>query len=115
LHYDSPNIATSALTPVNQVLTGRINTAIGREIFLGYGLDVGSFINGAPVSVSTSADFGHTSRFFVDSETAGVVLASSSGYNYASATAPLVPTPALLPGLIALGAALRRQRQKACA
>jgi hypothetical protein len=117
LNYYSPNIATSALNQVNQVLTGRINTAIGREIFLIYGLDVGSYINGGlnGVQESASADFGNTSRFFADSETAGVILTSSSGHNYASPAGASVPTPALMPGLIALGTALRRQRQKACA
>jgi hypothetical protein len=116
LNYYSPSRSDgSAPVQVNQVLTGRINTAIGREIFLGYGLDVGSYINGSQEPISASADFGHTSRFFADSETADVVLTSSSGHNYASPTAEPVPTPALLPGLIALGAALRRQRQKACA
>jgi hypothetical protein len=121
MNYTTPSRSDgSAPIQVNQVFTGRLNTTIGQKISLLYGLSVGSYINGAningvPVTLSASADFGHTARFFADSETAGVVLTSSSGHNYASPTAEPVPTPALLPGLIALGAVLRRQRQKACA
>jgi hypothetical protein len=116
MNYTTPSRSDgSAPIQVNQVLTGRLNTTIGQEISLRYGLSVGSYINGALVPVSASADFGHTARFFADSETADVILTSSSGHNYASPITPSVPTPAMMPGLIALGAALRRQRQKACA
>jgi hypothetical protein len=121
MNYSTPSRSDgSAPIQVNQVLTGRLNTTVGQEISLLYGLSVGSYINGAningvPVTLSASADFGHTARFFADSETAGVILTSSSGHNYASPVGESVPTPALIPGLIALGATLRRQRQKACA
>jgi hypothetical protein len=114
LNYNTPpRVAGLAAVQVNQVLTGILNTAVGRQGYLIYSLGAGTYLRGGPASAS--ADFGHTSRFFIDSQTAGVVLTSSSGHNYASPTAEPVPTPALLPGLIALSAALRRQRHKVCA
>jgi hypothetical protein len=102
-----------ASNQINRFLTGTFTTAVGRRVDMSYAIDVSTYTR-LPGSVVQS-DFGHTSRFFVDSQTAGVVLRSSSGHNYASPAATPVPTPALLPGLIALSAALRRQHHKVCA
>jgi hypothetical protein len=98
---------------IHKLLTGRMTTVVGRQINLLYVLQATSTLNGRAPIQSSEVDFSHTSQFFVDAQTPGVVLTSFSGHNYASPAA--IPTPALLPGLIVLGAALRRRRQKVCA
>jgi hypothetical protein len=113
LRFGSDSLPYGTSSRIDRFLTGTLTTAVGRRIDMQYGIGVSTYTR-LPESTVIS-NFGNTSRFFVDSQTAGVVLKSSSGYNYASPTTPSIPTPALTPGLIALGAMLRRQRQKACA
>ncbi len=104
----------SGSVQIERFLTGTITTAIGRQVSLDYLLDVTSYLApGYPVTTS-EVDFGHTSRFFVDSQTPDVILTSFSGHNYASPPTA-IPTPALVPGLIAMGISVLRQRKQAIA
>jgi hypothetical protein len=112
LSYDDPLLVNHSGI-IDRILTGSFKTAVGNLITLSYSLQV--LANSTEKSGFVEVDFGNTSRFFADSETASVILTSSSGHNYASPVGESVPTPALLPGLIALSAALRSQRHKACA
>jgi hypothetical protein len=112
--------ATVVSTPLgvrsqyNQILTGILQSYVGEQVPVFYGLSTqASVYSPSPyprILDYALADFGNTGLFYLDSQTSGVTLISESGHNYASPTP--VPTPALLPGLLGLGASIWRKRKQ---
>jgi hypothetical protein len=125
LDLDNGNLSTNSIhmhyetiSPLTDVTSGILDTAVGHRLELAYTFNIFAFQAGTASAQTAFADYSHTAKFNVDTGVHGTDFFSQTGFDYATHQAAAgVPESSawtlVLAGFGLAGAAVRRRRPQA--